>query len=1174
MGLGSIKDADGSATDFDPVELLIDDFLDRRRRGEGPSLEALVEANPEHAGRLRSLVPAALAMEDLGSEAGGGGDGSGGRDARLGLLPPMPSRLGDYSLVRPIGSGGMGVVYEAVQGSLGRQVALKTFPTSRLGDAGRLERFRREALAAARLQHTNIVPVFEIGEHDGQHFYTMQLIEGRGLDQVIRELDRLRRTPAGAPPAVDGLGDGLSSTLADGLHRGDLIPVPASTIAGAGESRYHRGVAAVGVQVADALEYAHGQGVLHRDIKPSNLLLDGRGHVWVTDFGLAKTEDEEGGGLTGTGDLVGTLRYMAPERFRGWSDPRSDVFALGATLYEVAALRPAFDESDRAKLVDRLLHGGPTPPRQLDRRFPRDLETIILKALANDPAERYPTAAGLAEDLRRFVAGGPILARRSGAVERTWRWARRHPVGAAAAVVIAAALATAAGASMAYARARDHAAVVSRALADSLAREREGLRKSLAESRRVVALRDFDRGLAAFEKDQAGPGLFWMMEAWRSAAAAGDPAWERVALANLTAWRAQLPGLQGLLTHDGPVTAAAFSPDGTRILSGGEDAAARAWDVASSRPLGPAAVQPAAVTALAFSPDGRGVLVARGDGVARILDAEALQPTGVEVRHAAEIQAVAFRPDGSRFLTGGKDGVARLWDTATGGPSGPPMKTRRPVTCAAFQPAGGRLLAIGGRHRLAWLWNEKDGTLVRSIVSSMPEIHSLAFSPDGETLLVAGWGGGLRAWDVATGRPSSGDRRPHRGHVRAVAYRPDGLAYATGSEDRTARVWDAATHEPIGPSLPHQGPVVAVAFSPDGRSLLTASSDHAIRIWDALANNSAQPSAEILGAGQAVAFAPDGASFLAAGGMAGRRDAATGRSVEWSTHVVGSATSLACRPDGKVLVVGGSPAMLLDAATGRPVGRPLDHPRGASVVAFNHDGTLVATGGEDHTTRLWDGHTGEPIGPSDEHPGSVDALAFHPDGKSLGIGLDAGTAFVWDLATRRRVGPPMPHPGAVSSLAFRPDGRAIVTGCEDGHARLWDPATAELLIPPLPHQAWVFAVAFSPDGRTILSGSRDHTAQLWDAATGQPIGPSLPHRFDVWSACFSPDGSAILTGDVSSTARLFRLPPPLPADPERIADLMTVLTGLTFDPDRGTLLPVDNPTWRETKGRVEGGGTR
>lgn len=431
------------SSEFDPVEDLVDEFLERYRRGERPSLTELTQAHPAHAERLRSLVSAVLVMEEFGP-------GSKGTLPSLlsRSLAGIPQRLGDYILLRPIGSGGMGTVYEAIQESLGRRVALKTVPGRQPDDAPRLERFRHEALAAARLHHPHIVPVFGLGEHDGLHFYTMQFIRGCGLDLVLAEVDQLRRGPASdnltaGMPASEDLSTRLASDLCHGrflpearlrtVPQPDARPQSVTTgfallgSTGPGEIRYFESVAWIGVQVAEALEYAHQQGVLHRDVKPSNLLMDGQGHVWLTDFGLAKTQD--GDELTRTGDIVGTLRYMAPERFDGWSDPRSDIFALGATLYELLTLRPAFDEMDRIKLVDRLLHGCPQPLRDRDRRIPRDLETIVLKALAGLPGERYATAGRMADDLRRFVSGRPIQARRSNAIERAWRWSRRNPGG-------------------------------------------------------------------------------------------------------------------------------------------------------------------------------------------------------------------------------------------------------------------------------------------------------------------------------------------------------------------------------------------------------------------------------------------------------------------------------------------------------------------------------------------------------------------------------------------------------------------------------------------------------------------------------------------------------------------------------------------------------------------------
>ena len=308
--------------------------------------------------------------------------------ARPPQVAEMPSTIeswGEFRIVRELGRGGMGVVCEAYQGSLNRHVALKFLP-----EHGNLARFRREAQAAGRLHHTHIVPVFGVGEHQGRHFYVMQYIAGRGLDAVLKER------------AAAAVGTGRTPARPAALE-----------------------AARIGVQVAEALAHAHGQGVIHRDIKPSNLLLDDQGNVWITDFGLAKVADQQA--LTVNRDLLGTVRYMPPEAFEGRYDARGDIYALGLTLYELLALRPVYDETDRARLIRLVMAGDPPRLRALDREFPRDLETVIHKAIERDPGHRYQTAAELAEDLKRFLEDRPIRARQASAAERYWRWARRNP---------------------------------------------------------------------------------------------------------------------------------------------------------------------------------------------------------------------------------------------------------------------------------------------------------------------------------------------------------------------------------------------------------------------------------------------------------------------------------------------------------------------------------------------------------------------------------------------------------------------------------------------------------------------------------------------------------------------------------------------------------------------------
>ena len=370
------------ASPQEPLDALIEAFLQRRRAGEAIAVEAYCAAHPSAAAELRELLPTLLALEAHKRERASSGRGQ--RRARV----PSLERLGDFRIVGELGRGGMGVVFEAVQESLDRKVALKVLPQAALLTGNQLERFTREAQIAAKLHHSNIVPVFGSGESDGYHWYAMQFIVGQSLD---RWRDEQRQ--------------GMPS--------------------GSGQWRNRaRFVAGIGMQAAAALDHAHGQGTLHRDIKPANLLLEHNDHVWVTDFGLAKALEAEG--LTHTGDLLGTLQYMAPEQFAGAYDVRSEVYALGVTLYELLTLQPAFVGGSRSELMERIRTQRPEPLRRRCPELPADLVVIVETAMARDPADRYATAAALAQDLQAFLADRPIAARQLSAVGIAWRWCRRN----------------------------------------------------------------------------------------------------------------------------------------------------------------------------------------------------------------------------------------------------------------------------------------------------------------------------------------------------------------------------------------------------------------------------------------------------------------------------------------------------------------------------------------------------------------------------------------------------------------------------------------------------------------------------------------------------------------------------------------------------------------------------
>jgi len=405
----------------DPLEVLAAEYIQRLRQGDAPSVTEYAAQHPELAEEIQDLFPTIAVTERLKSRQA---RFSGGRAA---LGAARPERLGDFRLIREIGRGGMGVVFEAEQESLARRVAVKVLPRQVLLDEKRLKRFQDEARIAANLHHTNIVEVFGVGEQDGFHYYVMQYIRGVGLNAIIPLLAKrgsepqdLSPPPAGAAATPAGPDGDMAEAATQQLLGGKDGIRPDGRLG----PYYWQSVARLGRQAAEALRHAHSQGVLHRDIKPANLLLDPHGTLWLADFGLAKAAQSADPSLSN--DVVGTVRYMAPEQFGGHTDQRSDIYSLGLTLYELLTLHSAYEETDPSRLMQRITQGPPLAPSLVCRNIPRDLETIILKAISHDASQRYQSAALLADDLDRFLADRPIRARRVGPVERLGRWCRRN----------------------------------------------------------------------------------------------------------------------------------------------------------------------------------------------------------------------------------------------------------------------------------------------------------------------------------------------------------------------------------------------------------------------------------------------------------------------------------------------------------------------------------------------------------------------------------------------------------------------------------------------------------------------------------------------------------------------------------------------------------------------------
>ena len=573
--------------------------------------------------------------------------------AFFGLLPPGA------------GGGGMGVVYRARQISLNRPVALKMILAGQLANDMDIKRFRLEAEAAAGLDHPGIVPIYEIGQHLDQHYFSMGFVEG--------------------------------SSLAHKVAAGPLPSLEAARLVG---------------EVAEAIQYAHERGVIHRDLKPQNVLLDQNGRPRVTDFGLAKKVGADAD-LTASGAVMGTPSYMPPEQASGDTHtlgPSADIYSLGAVLYCLLTGRPPFQSASLMETLLQVRQREPVAPRELNPAVDRDLETICLKCLQKDIPRRYASARDLADDLRRWLRGEPIVARPVSRAERSWRWCKRNPwlagaIGSAAALLVAIA-----AISLFYADQQAQTTQRIKGLNTALEHETEVAREqtrqtktALDQSNLRLALVNFERAETALNDDQVGLGLLWLVESYRSADAAGDRTWRRLARLNLAHWAGRHPTLEAVFPG---ANAAAYSPDGETILTGGIGQA-QLWDAASGKPVRQPLAHPSGVNRVAFSPNGKTALTVGGTEV-RLWDVAAGRPVAAPLHHQGDVHAAVFSLDGKVVATGSDDKTARLWDAATGQPIGQPLAHKAAVGSVAFSPDGKTVLT-GSADQAARLWDAHTG---------------------------------------------------------------------------------------------------------------------------------------------------------------------------------------------------------------------------------------------------------------------------------------------------------------------------------------------------------------------------------------------------------------------------------------------------------------------------------
>ncbi len=1113
-------------------------------------------------------------------------------------------------------------------------MALKVLPHKALADAKTKKRFEREAKAAAKLHHTNIVPVFGVGEHEGLPYYAMQFIQGMGLDKVIAELARLQPqgrhaiqveadahrddTTAHNDPARDiarslitGVfradsadGDPKQSEASvptdltadaapaagHGWERGDLGVEPrcdasatSSFMLGSGDSsggskdgksNYWHSVARVGLQVAEALEYAHGQGIVHRDIKPSNLLLDTRGTVWVADFGLAKPASAAGEtdeNLTQSGDILGTLRYMPPEAFDGKGDVRGDIYALGLTLYELVAARPAFAESDRNKLIKQVTTGEPERLDRLCPAAPRDLVTVIHKAIEREPGRRYPQAQELAEDLRRFLEDRPVKARRISSVERLARWSRRNrgiaaSLGVIAFLLIAAAVVACVAAvrfnNLAHERelardAAEEAAEEARRRGDAERWER--YRSNIAAAAGALQLQNSGTARTALEdapKEHRnwewqyyhshldGASLMLPVPGGKYRAHVLSPSGRQVAVCcfdqnEVSLYDVVTGKLDAVLRgHSATATSLAYRPDGKQIATASNDQTIRLWDSATGRELAllTAEVAPPNVDRnprVAYNADGNRIASFAwmdGAGASRLWDATTGKEIAVLGKWQEGVQPVAFSPDGKRVAVGSGEYVY-LCDAVTGRRLAVLGPHAKPVMNLAFSPDGKRIASVIVEGGSAFhLWDGESGKEVA--VLPAPFVGAVLFSPDGSRL-VSGSAypdNTARLWDAATGRLLLPVLAGHKNVIWSFAFSRDGRRVATASADQTARLWDSGTGQLLTVLSGHTNRVSHVLFSPDGTRVVTASDDATLRLWNA---QTGELIGVLRGHGDGFpplcppVFTPDG-SRLVSGSTDGTVRIWDMSLVERNGILRGHERyvyDVAFSPNGEQVASAAwdGTARLWDATTGQQTGL-LKHETGiVTSVAYCRNRRQVATLERERGVTLWDVASQKPAHDWRINGGDWqgDARAsFNPAGTLLAAGCLEGPIRLWDVATGREAARLEGHDKHSIDVAFHPDGSLLASAGLDGTVRLWSVATHAPVAVLRGHTEVVWRVAFSADGKLLASGSADKTICLWDVQTHKQLAV-IPQGSIVYSVAFSPDGTRLAAGCRDNTVRIF-----------------------------------------------------
>ena len=1113
---------------------LVEEATSRLQVGEELDLTDIQQRHPGHFAAFRELLPSLEILAKLG-------------EASVSTLARTPGLgvIGDFRIIQEIARGGMGVVYEAEQVSLNRTVALKVLPFASVMDDKQLARFQHESQAAASLEHPNIVTVYAVGNDRGVHFYAMRYVAGRSLAEVIADLRHPQSHTIRTRPPVN---DGDETQSAGGTTVNEQKSFSPELSNGSTDRReFFKAVARLGKQAADALHYAHESGVVHRDVKPSNLLVDARQHLWVTDFGLATTQATAN--LTMTGDLLGTLKYMSPEQASGRRaaiDHRTDIYSLGATLYELATLRPPFTDVERGSLLRRIIEEDPRSLRQLNRRVPQDLETIVLKAMSKEPSDRYDTMGEMADDLERFLQHKPIRARRHTRTKKLLQWARRNPRSAILLSLTTLLL-------LVLGIGGPIAAIQQSTLREQL--EQQYYDSQVTVAQHAFEQADYDRTIdllspykspGTLDEDMRGFEWYYLwnnshylrneplrrhwVPIMETAISPDDQyvvcaMWDgKMALHDLVT-RRQIwctnPGKDNR-EHGTLLMAAVFSPDGRLIAGGSVDGKLILRDAASGD-IVHQSILPNAIRSLAIGTSGRMLVVGMAQ---RVSNADALN-AAVPLIHVYEL---------------GKD---------TNGEVRPDQLSIRKqlegkgVAICALSP-NEELLAtvfrIGSEKgcRIV-VWDTREWSILMEWTTTNEIVEELAFVPGRPTMLLGvagaiqaeGQGGTIRVWDIKD-QKTTHVIPGHAGTVNSIDVSGDGDLFVTGSEDRCVRLWRTNGLQLVKTIRAHHNEVIDVGISSDGRLVVSSSKDNTVKLWRIDVRRRPElVSVHEIGINE-VAFSRNG-KYIATAGSDGRITKRDSESLDpvWEQRLsVPGVWAIDFSPDGKRLVAGGGyfasgkkgvgELSIYDGETGDQLHvleseDRCDYWHARYSPLGKHVAAATSTG-----VRVFDVQSGERLWNDDVS--DVRRLSWAPNGMFLvAVNMHGAKHQVARAYMPRNGDVIWTRPAEANQLAVAvsPDSRRVaVPG--DAHAiRILDAETGELIDSISRHENLIFYLDWSPDdnGKRLVSTGNDHTIRLWNTETGSEL---LRFHTASWglAARFSPDGKSILTGEESRRWRI------------------------------------------------------